>query len=139
MADVLEHIKNDKSIINNLSKTLNQKGHILITVPAYNFLFSKKDIILKHYRRYSKGKITEVFKDFKVKKLTFFNFYLFLPLSIIIIIMKFLNINFIDNVEKVPKRLLNTILFKIFVSEIKLLNFINLPFGLSILGLFQKK
>mgnify|MGYP001501047358 CR=1 FL=1 len=139
LADVLEHIKNDKSIINNLSKTLNQKGHILITVPAYNFLFSKKDIILKHYRRYSKGKITEVFKDFKVKKLTFFNFYLFLPLSIIIIIMKFLNINFIDNVEKVPKRLLNTILFKIFVSEIKLLNFINLPFGLSILGLFQKK
>ena len=108
-------------------------------MPAYNFLFSKKDIILKHYRRYSKGKITEVFKDFKVKKLTFFNFYLFLPLSIIIIIMKFLNINFIDNVEKVPKRLLNTILFKIFVSEIKLLNFINLPFGLSILGLFQKK
>ena len=139
LADVLEHIKNDKAVIKNLSKSLNKKGHILITVPAYNFLFSKKDIILKHYRRYSKSKMIEVFKDFRIQKITFFNFYLFLPLSIIILIMKFLNINFIDEVEKAPKKLINKILFTIFVSEIKLLNFINLPFGLSILGLFQRK
>ena len=56
LADVLEHIKDDKKIVNKLSKSLKNNGFILITVPSYKILFSKKDIILGHYRRYSKKK-----------------------------------------------------------------------------------
>ena len=38
----------------DLKKFLKKDGHILITVPAYQFLFSKKDEVLGHYRRYNK-------------------------------------------------------------------------------------
>ena len=36
-ADVIEHIRNDRKIINNFSKLLKKGGHILITVPAFNY------------------------------------------------------------------------------------------------------
>ena len=139
MADVLEHIKDDKKIVRELSKSLKNNGFILITVPSYKILFSKKDIILGHYRRYSKKEILNLFKKFKTIKLTFFNFILFLPIALIIIFFKFLNIDFIDEVEKSPKKMINFTLFKIFNIERKLINYCNLPFGISMLGLFQKK
>lgn len=139
LADVLEHIKDDKKIVNKLSKSLKSKGFILITVPSYKILFSKKDIILGHYRRYTKQEIINLFKNFETVKLTFFNFFLFLPIAFIIIFLKILRIDFIDEVEKSPKKIVNLILFLIFNIESKLINHFNLPFGISMLGLFKKK
>lgn len=139
LADVLEHLKNDKKELIKLKRCLNKKGFILITVPAYKFLFSKKDKVLGHYRRYNKVEIKRLFKNFNLAKLTYFNFILFLPLSISIIILKILRINFIDEVEKMPNKIINKLLFIIFSLEKKIIKNFNLPFGISILGLFQKK
>ena len=52
----------DKKKFRVLNKNLNQNGHILITVPAYQFLFSSKDMVLKHFRRYRKQEIKGIFK-----------------------------------------------------------------------------
>jgi 2-polyprenyl-3-methyl-5-hydroxy-6-metoxy-1,4-benzoquinol methylase len=46
LADVIEHVKKPKILINNLKKFLKKDGQIIITVPAYQFLFSKKDKVL---------------------------------------------------------------------------------------------
>ena len=139
LADVLEHIKDDLKTINKLSKNLNKNGHILITVPAYKFLFSKKDIILGHYRRYNSKELVRIFKRFSVQKLSYFNFFLFIPISILILFFKIFRINFINDVEKAPNHLLNKIMYKIFLGERTILSFFDLPFGISIIGLFKKK
>ena len=139
LADVLEHLKNDKKELLKLKKCLNKKGLILITVPAYKFLFSKKDEILGHYRRYNKEEIKKLFKNFNPIKLTYFNFLLFFPISISIIILKILRINFIDEVEKMPNGIINKLLFIIFILEKEIIKNFNLPFGISLLGLFKKK
>ena len=139
LADVLEHIKDDKRIVKKLNKTLKKNGFILITVPSYKILFSKKDLILGHYRRYSKTEILNLFRHFKTVRLTFFNSILFFPISFIILFFKLLRIDFIDDVEKSPNKIVNFILFKIFTIERRLINHCNLPFGISMLGLFQKK
>ena len=60
-ADVIEHIKNDKKIINDLNKILKKNGLIVVTVPAYQFLFSKKDQALKHFRRYDLNGLKKLF------------------------------------------------------------------------------
>jgi len=138
LADVLEHIKFDKKKLKGLSKNLNKNGHILITVPAYKFLFSIKDKILGHHRRYNKNQISNLFRNFEIIKLTYFNFFLFVPISLIIIFFKILNINFIKKVESSPNFLINKILFSIFMIEKKLIEFLDLPFGVSLLGLFKK-
>jgi len=138
LADVLEHIKKDKKKIEELSKKLKKNGKILITVPAYKILFTKKDIILGHYRRYTINEIKNIFKKFKVKKLSYFNFFLFLPISISLIFYKILKSDFIDSVEKKPNSLINFLLFSIFNFESKMINIFNFPFGISILGVFEK-
>jgi len=55
LMDVIEHIELDvdflKSLIDNTGLT--EKSRILITVPAFNSLFSAHDKYLKHFRRYN--------------------------------------------------------------------------------------
>lgn len=54
MLDVLEHVQDDKQFLSDIANNyLTEDGFLLITVPAFNFLFSSHDRFLRHYRRYS--------------------------------------------------------------------------------------
>ena len=139
MADVLEHIKDDKSMIKKLSLNLKKDGHILVTVPAFQLLFSKKDIALGHYRRYNLSNLKIAFKKFEQKRVTYFNFFLFFPICFLILFFKTLRLEFINEVEKAPNFFLNKLMYSFFIIEKNLLGIINFPFGISILGLFKKK
>ena len=63
MLDVLEHIENDREFLAILNRKLNDGGLLLVTVPAYNFLFSEHDVFLKHYRRYDRKDLCEKLRD----------------------------------------------------------------------------
>jgi SAM-dependent methyltransferase len=54
MLDVLEHIDDDLRTLQEISKRLSPRGKLLITVPAYGFLWSAHDIDLAHKGRYRK-------------------------------------------------------------------------------------
>lgn len=91
LTDVLEHFKYDNNLLEQLSKKLNKNGKIFITVPAFDFLFSSKDKALHHYRRYTKPKLKKkINKFFIIEKISYYNFFLFLPLSGIIFLINFL-------------------------------------------------
>ena len=140
IADVLEHVEDDVAILQYLSELLNKNGQILITVPSFNLLFSKKDEILHHHRRYTKKNLKKIIsKNFNITKLSYYNFFLFIPIAISLIFLRIFGINFIDSVEKKPNATLNSILFQIFHSEKFLLNFLNFPFGISLIALAKKK
>ncbi len=98
-----------------------------------------KDITLGHYRRYNKGQIIKLFEKFKLIRLTYFNFFLFIPITLLILLFKMRKINFINKVESAPNQYINKILFYIFLTERKIIKIVNLPFGVSLLGLFEKK
>jgi len=57
MMDVLEHIENDKSFLSEILEKISKEDLILITVPAFQKLFSNHDVFLKHYRRYNKQQL----------------------------------------------------------------------------------
>jgi len=138
-ADVIEHIKNDKKIINFFHSKLKKSGFLLLTVPAFNFLFSKKDVALKHYKRYNAADIKKILLNkFEYIKLSYYNFFLFLPICILIIIFKSLNVQFISTVEKTPNIIINKLLYLIFNIEKFFLKFINFPFGVSLILLAKK-
>lgn len=82
MCDVIEHIENDADFLENTVKNLLKKdGKIIITVPAYQKLFSKHDEELKHYRRYNIKMIKELCDktSFKIKKFHYFYALLLFP------------------------------------------------------------
>ena len=49
---VLEHIENDKKEILNALEKLEDKGHLIICVPAHNYMYSNFDKEIGHFRRY---------------------------------------------------------------------------------------
>ena len=49
---VLEHIENDKKEILNALEKLQNKGHLIICVPAHNYMYSNFDKEIGHFRRY---------------------------------------------------------------------------------------
>jgi len=49
---VLEHIENDKKEITDAIEKLEYKGHLIICVPAHNYMYSNFDKEIGHFRRY---------------------------------------------------------------------------------------
>ena len=118
---------------------LKKGGVILITVPAFEFLFSSKDRVLKHFRRYRKSSLTKlVKKNFLIKKISYFNFFLFFPIAFSILYLKLKNSKFINFAESTPNYFVNLLLKKIFSAEKYFLRNINFPFGISLLLVAKK-
>lgn len=55
--DVLEHIEDDDRALADWLRVLKPGGCLLLTVPAYQWLWSQHDVINNHYRRYLKKKL----------------------------------------------------------------------------------
>ncbi|MBK9175616.1 MAG: class I SAM-dependent methyltransferase [Flavobacteriales bacterium] len=52
--DVIEHIEDSSAELQRAYALLQPGGHLLILVPAFNFLFSEFDRAIGHFRRYDK-------------------------------------------------------------------------------------
>ena len=80
--DVIEHIENDKNLLNNIHKYIATEGVLFITVPAYNFLWSKEDVLAGHFRRYTlnvlKKKLYE--SGFEIQYATYIFSFLIIPI-----------------------------------------------------------
>jgi SAM-dependent methyltransferase len=58
--DVLEHIKEDRQALERWLNLLKPGGKVILTVPAFNFLWRKHDSLSHHKRRYTKKKMKEL-------------------------------------------------------------------------------
>lgn len=140
--DVIEHIKNDSEAILNLKRALKPDGVLIITVPAYKWLWGVQDEVARHFRRYNMGLISSLVKydsSFSFIKKTYFNTFLFLPIVIVRLVSKLFKTKGRESDFDINSKLINAIFYFIFNLESKLLNFINFPFGVSILLILRRK
>lgn len=54
MLQVLEHIQNDFAALNKVKELLENKGYLILSIPAHKNKWGYNDIIGGHYRRYEK-------------------------------------------------------------------------------------
>lgn len=138
MLDVLEHIDDDLASLNALRKRLKPNGKLLLTVPAYQFLWSKHDVFFHHKRRYLRSQVEWAIdkSGFHVTYSTYFNTILF-PVVAATRLMN--NIIGKENSSdiKMPPKILNTMLTWIFGSESLFIPRISFPYGVSILVVAQ--
>lgn len=52
MMDVLEHVEDDRRLVRHYADKVPSGAHFLVTVPAFEFLWSGHDVFLEHKRRY---------------------------------------------------------------------------------------
>lgn len=57
--DVLEHLQDDRAALRELRRVVAPGGALLVTVPAYQGLWSRHDEINHHHRRYSRRALME--------------------------------------------------------------------------------
>ncbi len=139
LLDVLEHVEENRTL-KEIKRILKPDKYLIITVPAFSWLWSHWDVILHHRRRYSKESLKKILKDNNFQILEISYMYSFLVLPVILIrTMKafFLKTNYGSDFE-LSSPLINKILYNLANLEIIISNKISIPFGTSIVCLASK-
>lgn len=63
MLDVLEHIEDDAGAARRLYDLLRPDGYAIVTVPAFQSLWSMHDVVNRHFRRYVKATLGRVLRE----------------------------------------------------------------------------
>jgi SAM-dependent methyltransferase len=63
MLDVLEHVADDRSALDAVRRSVRPGGHLLLTVPALGWLWSRHDEVNEHYRRYDRRALRGVLES----------------------------------------------------------------------------
>ena len=81
MLDVLEHVEDERSLLDDVFRILRPKGRLVVSVPAFQALWSRHDELHHHKRRYSRRTLVNVLTaaGFVCERVTYFNT-LLLPL-----------------------------------------------------------
>lgn len=75
VSEVIEHIQNDSKALYTIFRILKPSGILILTVPAFNFLFSKHDEKIGHFRRYTKKSTSNIVEStgFSIEKIRYWN------------------------------------------------------------------
>ena len=139
--DVIEHIKDDTVAIKGLEKALKPGGALIITVPAYQWMWGVQDEVAHHFRRYTMSGLADAVKrsgGLRIVRKTYFNTLLFPPVVIVRALSKWFNLKERESDFDISSRFLNSLFYFIFNLEIYFLELFSFPFGVSILFVLKK-
>ncbi len=111
---------------------------ILVTVPAFPFMWSKHDERHHHFRRYTRKGLAEAAHraGLRVSYSSYFNTFLF-PLALLARGVKRLTGSEAPD-DRLPPPWINAVLKRVFGFERHLLGHLRLPFGLSLAAVLEK-
>jgi SAM-dependent methyltransferase len=139
--DVLEHVEDDAALLRRLRDALQPGGLVLVTVPAYEFLWSGEDYVSEHVRRYTRRRLASVLRasGFEVTWESYFNTVLFPPILAAILWKRLFRPRdlYRSNVEPLPPRL-DAALGRAFALERPWLRHLRFPFGLSLIAVARR-
>lgn len=136
--DVIEHVEPDAAALQALGARLRPGGMLVVTVPAFRFLWSGHDAIHHHRRRYRRAELAALVRGAELEPLvlTYFNTLLFAPIAAMRLLARLLGRKGGD--DALPGRLLNRALETVFGLERHLIGRVPLPFGVSLLMIARR-
>ena len=145
--DVIEHVDDDCLAASEMLRVCKNEGYVFATVPAFMLLWSEHDVVNHHFRRYKIKEFRNLYKvdDSKIIFKSYFNFFFFIPIAIIRILLWPFQKNKLKTTDAKSdfsrfnaEGILNKFFFKIFLLEKTLLKFFNFPFGVSCCLMIRK-
>jgi SAM-dependent methyltransferase len=136
MGDVLEHVPEEQPLLEAIDASLRPGGTLLLTVPAYDWLWSGEDIVSEHKRRYTLPSLKTALQSggFAPVKGSYFNSLLLPVVAAVIWGEKLLSRKREPRSDLRPlPTWINEPLRRIFSLEESILRHTTLPFGASIL------
>jgi SAM-dependent methyltransferase len=151
LLDTVEHCDDDMAVLRECFRVCAPGGYLVITVPAFMWLWSHNDVLNDHKRRYTTGELRGKLDlvGFHSRRMTYNNF-LVLPLAVPLILLRrgtaqepdlgsphFDDESYQVEMEPAPP-LINTILSAVTWTESQVLRWISLPLGTSIICIAHK-
>ena len=131
--DVIEHVEQDVSSLRSLAGCLAPGGRLLITVPAYQWLYSGHDRVHHHHRRYTRTQLERVAREagLSVHRAGYFNSLMF-PLVVAARFGQRLVSKPDSSDATLPNRHLNSMLAALFGAEAGMVRRMGFPAGVSL-------
>ncbi|WP_129793595.1 bifunctional 2-polyprenyl-6-hydroxyphenol methylase/3-demethylubiquinol 3-O-methyltransferase UbiG [Sphingosinicella sp. CPCC 101087] len=139
LLDVLEHVDGDEAALESIAAKLAPGGRILVTVPAYQWMWSAHDVAHHHKRRYSRASLRAVAQaaGLRVQRIGYFNSLLFPVAAAARIAGRVIGKKGSD--DRLPPAPLNTLLRAIFGLERHLIGRVSLPAGVSLFAVLAPR
>jgi SAM-dependent methyltransferase len=139
--DVIEHLDDDLAALRELRRTVTPGGALLVTVPAYQWLWSGHDEINHHHRRYTRRSLQRVAEQagWQQVRTTYFNS-LLLPVAILLRVLDRFSTKTTESSLDlwIPPEPLNWVLERPLAREAALIaRGGRIPAGLSLLAVFR--
>jgi SAM-dependent methyltransferase len=138
LADVIEHLDDEHACLRVAHRLLKPGGVLVVTVPAFMFLWSALDEIAHHRRRYTERDLRQVVsRHFTLEWSTYFNTLLFGSVLAGRLLEGLLRRDGTDQ-TRLPPPPVNEVLKRVFASEARWLGRVRFPFGVSVLCVARK-
>ena len=134
LLDVLEHIDDDTAVLRECHRVLRPGASLVISVPAYQWLWSGHDEALGHRRRYTKTGLTDLIAraGFRPRRVTYAVSFLFPLIAGYRVVERMSSRRQASSYVMVP-RAVNALFVSVLWAEARLIRAgIVLPFGTSI-------
>ncbi|MFH1107116.1 MAG: class I SAM-dependent methyltransferase [Candidatus Micrarchaeota archaeon] len=122
--DVLEHIEDQDLLLKNIAGRLKKGGVLVLSVPAFQALYSRHDKNIGHFRRYSKKSLRAILErnGFRVERIFYWNF---------IGMIGWLLVSRIFGRD--PTEIANPLVNKAYASLLRIESAVTSPLGLSLI------
>ncbi|MGC4003787.1 MAG: class I SAM-dependent methyltransferase [Pirellulales bacterium] len=140
LLDVLEHLEDDTTCFDRAMRLLKPGGVAICTVPAYPWLWTKRDDYHQHFRRYTKQAFHTLMnvEGMQSEFVSFMNSVLF-PVAVAErVVRKFVPLKEGHGDIAVPPAPLNALMRESYAAERHLLGKVTLPFGLSLVSVSRR-
>lgn len=136
LMDVLEHTDDDAGLLRQYLDVTKPGTTFIVTVPAFEFLWSAHDDFLEHRRRYTIGSLRETIRRAGVEPLSLHYFFAsVLPLAFVVRLLR--RGRTLDRSDMAPVPfLVNALLTALCGAEVRISHFNKLG-GLSVVAVFR--